>query len=66
MLKNSINQDFIRPEEAIHRYIQASEQSNMDSIAIETDEISKNSLSVKDITTDLDIQSYSGKWSSNL
>ncbi|MEH2327982.1 hypothetical protein [Nostoc sp.] len=59
MLKNSINQDFIRTEEAIHRCIQVSEQGNMDSIAVKTDEVSNNSLTVEDVTNDLDIQSHS-------
>ncbi|WP_375479466.1 hypothetical protein [uncultured Nostoc sp.] len=59
MRKNSINQDFIPPEEAIHRCIQVSDQGNMDSIAVKTDDVSSNSLTVEDVTTDLDIQSHS-------
>lgn len=59
MRKNTIDQDFIPPEETIHRCIQASEQGNIYSIAVETDEVSNNSLTVEDVTTDLDIQSHS-------
>ncbi len=59
MRKNSINQDFIPSEETIHRCIQVSEQGNMDSIAVKTDDVSNNSLTVEDVTTDLDIQSHS-------